>query len=74
MQEFEGGHIYSSDNTGARPVTGRTLRVYLDVEGPGGPLGLPIVDVDGATVFQMFEGGHVRVEGDVAHVMIRLSH
>ena len=74
MQEFEGGHIYSSDNTGARPVTGRTLRVYLDVGGPGGPLGLPIEDIDGGTVFQMFEGGHVRVEGDVAHVMIPLSH
>ncbi|TFV53597.1 hypothetical protein [Blastococcus sp. TF02A-35] len=60
-QDFAGGTVYWSEQTGGRAVSARMRDAYLAAGGPGGPLGFPMADeqtVDGAQV-QRFQSGSI---------------
>ena len=76
-QEFEGGSIYRSPNTGAHLVTGAIRAKWLspDGGGPSGQMGLPISDErtdSSGVIFSDFELGSIWFTNNVAEVLLGL--
>lgn len=71
-QRFVGGTVYYSAGTGARSLSGHTLRHYEEQGHVRSQLGLPLSSMtpvgDGRGVFARFEGGNIYdTPTDVAH-------
>jgi Lamin Tail Domain/LGFP repeat len=76
-QEFEGGTLYRSADTGVRLVKGAIRAKWLSPEagGPGGQMGLPISDErpdSSGLIFQDFERGSIWFTQQTAEVIIGL--